>query len=68
MKRYLIFSYNNYYPCGGMQDFLTDIDDLSLLESILINIQEDFLQVYDSLEKRFLIEEIYVKDYIKKIN
>jgi len=65
MKRYLIFAYNNYYPSGGMQDFVSDIDNLLLLEDILKDIKEDLFHVYDTLEYKYIIEETYIKDYIK---
>lgn len=66
MKRYLIFAYNNYYPSGGMQDFVSDIDNLLLLEDILKDIKEDYFHVYDTFENKFIIKEIYVKDFLKK--
>jgi len=28
MKRYLLFAGDNYYPCGGWEDFIEDFDDL----------------------------------------
>lgn len=28
MKRFLVFKGNNYYPCGGMDDFKGDYDSL----------------------------------------
>ncbi len=28
MKRYLAFCGDNYYPCGGMNDFIGDFDTL----------------------------------------
>ena len=66
MKRYLIFAYNNYYPSGGMQDFVSDIDNLLLLEDILKDIKEDLFHVYDTLEKKYIIEETYIQDFLKK--
>lgn len=66
MKRYLIFAYGDYYPLGGMQDFLTDIDDLLLLEGILKDIEDDVFHVYDTLEKKYIIEETYIQDFLKK--
>jgi hypothetical protein len=67
MKRYLIFAYNNYYPSGGMQDFVSDIDNLLLLEGILKDIKEDLFHVYDTLENKYIIEETYIQDYIKQL-
>jgi len=28
MKRFLLFSSDLYYPCGGFDDFINDFDDL----------------------------------------
>ena len=67
MKRYLIFAYNNYYPSGGMEDFVSDIDSLLLLEGILKDIKrEDLFHVYDTLENKYIIEETYIQDFLKK--
>ena len=67
MKRYLIFAYNNYYPSGGMEDFVSDIDNLLLLEGILKDIKkEDLFHVYDTLENKYIIEETYITDFLKK--
>jgi hypothetical protein len=65
MKRYLIFAYSNYYPSGGMQDFVSDIDNLLLLEDILKDIKEDLFHVYDTLENKYIIEETYIVDFLK---
>ena len=27
MKKYLVFAGSNYYPAGGMEDFIDDFDD-----------------------------------------
>jgi hypothetical protein len=66
MKRYLIFAYNNYYPSGGMEDFISDIDNLLLLEGILKDIEADLFHVYDTLENKYIIEETYIVDFLKK--
>ncbi|MEB9013966.1 hypothetical protein P4H82_27745 [Bacillus cereus] len=29
MKRYLIFGFDNYYPCGGFDDLVAVTDDLT---------------------------------------
>jgi hypothetical protein len=28
MKRYMVFGYDTYYPCGGMNDFILDYDSI----------------------------------------
>lgn len=29
MKRFLVFTYDSYYPCGGWQDFKASFDTLA---------------------------------------
>ena len=35
MKRYLVFCGENYYPYGGMEDFIGDYDTIDECQSIL---------------------------------
>jgi len=35
MKRYLVFCGENYYPYGGMEDFIGDYDTIEECQSIL---------------------------------
>jgi hypothetical protein len=65
MKRYLIFAYDRYYPSGGMDDFISDIDNLLLLEDILKDIEADLFHVYDTLENKYIIKETYIVDFLK---
>ena len=51
MKRYLVFFGANYYPCGGMYDFLNDFDTIEECKKAIDDkIKEDFNQ-WDSLEE-----------------
>jgi hypothetical protein len=62
MKRYLVFAFSTYYPCGGMEDFICDIDDLSQLNDILKDLREDQFHVYDTVLKEFTIKDTYISD------
>ena len=46
MKRYLIFSYDNYYPMGGFEDFKCDFDTK---EEVIRYIKEHNLKEEDYL-------------------
>jgi len=68
MKRFLLFAFDQYYPSGGMNDFIKDFD--TLIEAYRTSLQhrQDFKQIYDS-EKREVIEidkliEKSILDYI----
>jgi hypothetical protein len=43
MKRYLVFFSANYYPSGGMDDFLNDFDTIEECKNTIdIRIKKDF--------------------------
>jgi hypothetical protein len=65
MGRYLIFTYNTYYPCGGMEDFVCSIDSLDELKEILKESKDDMFHVYDILKNEYAIKEMYISDYFK---
>ena len=63
MKRYLLFYGANYYPSGGMDDFLTDCDSI---EECLIEYEKEILKdyiekysIYDSKEEYIKFNEQY---------
>ena len=47
MKRYLIFTYDNYYPMGGFEDFKCDFDSK---EEVVKYIKERNLEEEDYLD------------------
>jgi hypothetical protein len=55
MKRFLLFSGDEYYPCGGMNDFKGDYDTLDEAKDALIKIaldgDADWGHIYDTLTK-----------------
>lgn len=52
MKRYWVFSGQDYYPFGGMYDFEGDYDDVPLVPTVdgrpIVAIDCEFAHVYDS--------------------
>ena len=60
MKRYMIFSGENYYPAGGMEDFVTSSDDI---DEAIATAKEEVLEhcwvsVFDSVEMMELFEGV----------
>ncbi len=60
MKRYWLFGYDQYYPCGGMNDFRGDYDDLEGedFKQKMLWVREscDHFHVWDTVKGK----EIYV--------
>ena len=68
MKRYLAFFGDNYYPDGGMGDFLSDHDSLGVAENAILdefNKKDDYLgnaqtywgHVYDTVNKEIVFKK-----------
>lgn len=52
MKRYLAFFGSDYYPSGGMNDFINDFDTIEECKKAFDEkIKEDFNPGYDTLEE-----------------
>lgn len=50
MKRYLLFAGDNYYPSGGMYDFVFSSDDINSLKAIVLKVNYSFvnnIKTYD---------------------
>lgn len=56
MKKYLLFGYNDYYPSGGMGDYLGDFNSLEDIEEYKIK-QEPFYDNYE-IVKYETMEEV----------
>ena len=62
MKRFLLFGYDHYYPCGGWEDFIGDFDTLGEAKDginvfrRLGYIRDDY-EVVDSDQKRVVWPE-----------
>ncbi len=70
MKRYLAFYGMNYYPCGGMDDFIGDFDSLEACKNAIISRynsvdrldrgtrQDNWHQIWDTKENKEVIFKI----------
>jgi hypothetical protein len=50
LKRYLLFSYVDYYPCGGWNDFEDSFDDLDKAKAAAMECLSDseYIDLIDS--------------------
>ena len=73
MYRFLLFSYGDYYPCGGMRDLELKFNNFSeLVENKDDLYLSDYIEIYDIKydnviyisDKRLLLKEFI--DYLKK--
>ena len=54
MKRFLLFGFDNYYPMGGMNDFVGDFDSREEARADAnINGGRDFYQILDTESGQF---------------
>lgn len=81
LKRYLAFCGRQYYPCGGMDDFICDFDSIETaiaaikenLSSETYKYEEVWFMIYDSVTRKKVIDEdvkdneelIYTLDNLK---
>lgn len=64
LKRYLVFTYNQYYPSGGMEDCVLITDDYQAamqrakeyVNETNILEQMDYVQVYDVVDNQTVYE------------
>ena len=58
MKRYLAFCGDNYYPAGGMEDFIGDFDDRADAERAVLSYMRvrahDWGHIYDTEVKEIV--------------
>jgi len=61
MEKYLVFSFEHYYPTGGMNDFVESFDTLEAAEIYISERKEkypnedEYFQIFN-LETRLLID------------
>lgn len=65
MYRYLLFCYNDYYPCGGMEDCMLRTNNHNELEQYIHeNYEDDYFQgsihYYDVLENKTVYAELEI--------
>ena len=47
MKRYLVFEYEEYYPSGGMNDLVSQTDDIEVAKSHIDSASDDvWIEIY----------------------
>jgi hypothetical protein len=60
MKRFMLFSFPEYYPSGGIGDVLKDFDSLEEAKEFLerpdIHISSDSCYVFDRIEGRIVYD------------
>lgn len=47
MYRFLLFSYAEYYPCGGLGDLILQFNTIEELKEVDISDISDYIEVYD---------------------
>ena len=67
MKKYLLFMYDSYYPCGGFNDFVCDFNSLNEIDYTNI-IYYDYVEIADSDRKVSLYINIEDKHGRYEIN
>lgn len=56
-NRYWIFVGEEFYPSGGMEDFIKSSENLEELKSHLENLESfQWAHIYDSFEKKIILE------------
>lgn len=55
-KRYLLFGFDCYYPCGGMDDFIDSFDTLEEIEQWYIQHpnHSDGYNIFDRVESKII--------------
>lgn len=46
-KKYILFQYDQYYPCGGLEDIQGSYDTLDEATKLAKEIESDFNEVVD---------------------
>ena len=65
VKRYLVFTYSNYYPSGGMNDFDTQTDNYELAKHICDQAQNG--HILDLVEGK-VVYDTDSPEYTRDIN
>jgi hypothetical protein len=56
MKRYFLFQSCDYYPAGGMEDFIKDFDTIEECHDKISYDNFDWSQIYDTNDNCFVDE------------
>lgn len=50
MKRYLVFKYEEHYPSGGMNDLVSQTDDIEVAKTHIDSISDGvWVEIYDTM-------------------
>lgn len=58
MKRFLIFSYDQYYPGGGWGDFKGAADTIEEARTVAATLKDDFIEIVDLETLKEVVEAI----------
>jgi len=62
MFKYLVFAYDSYYPCGGMDDCILVTNDINEAIEILEECCSDYKEIYFAeIDKNLSLEEVKEK-------
>jgi hypothetical protein len=57
MKRFLVFSFDKYYPSGGAQDFKASFETKEQAMEYALSLDDNIIQIYDSIEHKIVIQK-----------
>ena len=49
-KRYLIFGFDTYYPCGAMNDLITSVDTVEECKEVIDKSSREYHDIYDRIQ------------------
>ncbi|AGY48628.1 hypothetical protein Spock_228 [Bacillus phage Spock] len=69
MKRYLIFGFDNYYPCGGFYDLVAVTDDLTKGIEYIKEHHEDLFEGYGSgrFDNFYVFDNVENQWYVSRV-
>jgi hypothetical protein len=67
MKRFFLFSGDNYYPSGGWSDFVKDFDTVSEAKSHILQNRADWYEIVDSTDGKVVDCSVH-SDWYRKVN
>jgi hypothetical protein len=65
IKRYMIFTYDRYYPMGGLDDCIS-FDELEEIPEFFKEIELDFYQFFDRHTGEFIRGKEHILDMIRE--
>src|SRR5699024_4237476 len=57
MYRFLLFSYAEYYPCGGLDDLILQFNTIEELKEVDTSDISDYIEVYDFKAGKEIFED-----------